>query len=198
MQYVLKNNKKGIQENPITGILKCSKSIGKPEGTDRFVILLHYLHTGLMHEDAPNDSEIKKEALLSETCREEWRQVMEYLLTILEDEEVYFRLLQIIPETELRFIVNGISEAHSQKLGEDLQHCFDLLLHSEDLIPDKHIRHKTAAMLLSECLKWRGNGPVPDLFQMTMIYLPDEEMRKSFRSLIRTDIPDVHPGLTYS
>lgn len=158
--------------------IKCKET---PEQADRFEIFLHYLQTGIIPYNASSNSESKTATLLRETCREEWRQIMEYLLTILESEAVYFRLLQLMPPAELKLIIIGISEAHSKKLGEDLMRCIDRLFNSKDMISSKYIKLKTAAMLFSECLKWKGNGPIPDLFRLAIDYLPDEKMRQSFQ-----------------
>lgn len=151
---------------------------------NQFDVLLHYLATGSMPWEAASASVYEKAHAITETCREEWPQLLDHLRNKPESIPFYFRLLQLAPEEKHGPLLKALSESMpqdasmSQEMRTTVLRCITLLLDSGCTVLSRYTRLHIVASLLSQSLNWRQEGfIVPDLFSSALYSVQPKEMQ---------------------
>jgi len=143
---------------------------------DRFETFLYYLRTGSVPWQAAHASAHEIAIALTETCREEWPQLLDYVLKNYERASFFFRLLQLISEEQFGFLMSALSDRIPQGVRPAVIQCITGLLHSAKTIFSRYTRIRIIASILSESLSWRENTKVSGLFSVAVDAVPQEEM----------------------
>ena len=139
---------------------------------NRFEILLYYLHTGSVPWQVANASAQEIAIALTETCRREWPQLLDYVLKYYERASFLFRLLQLISEEQFSSLIYALSD----RIPRGVVQCITLLFHSEKTIFNRYAKIRLAAGVLSESIRWQKNTTNPSLIPVALDAVPPEEM----------------------
>lgn len=126
-------------------------------GHNRFEILWHYLQTGRLHWTAAIGSASEQAAGLSETCRQEWPQILGLLKNSRAAAPFYFRLLQLLSADDCSLPVQILSDAIPNGSRLAFMQCLALLQDRERERFSRYTRLNLMAGMLAEC----AGGPAP-------------------------------------
>jgi hypothetical protein len=119
---------------------------------NQFVTLIHYLQTGSVPWQAADAETSTIAAKLKETCRQQRSQLVNYLYNKPETTSFYFRLLQLLPETEAFAFVNALSDRFLPEWKTAITEFIKFVLDSENSPLNQPAQWQLVASILSECL----------------------------------------------
>ena len=144
---------------------------------DWFETLLYYLQTGLVPWQAAHTSAQEITSALTDICREEWQQLLDYVLKNYERASFFFRLLQLVSEEQFGFLMSVLSDRMPQGVRPAVIQCITGLFRSAKTILSRYTRIRIIASILSESLRCLENTKVSGLFSVAVDSAPQEEMR---------------------
>ena len=156
--------------------------IGKESTTqkDWFETLLYYLRTGSVPWQAANDSGHEIAGTLTDICREEWPQLLDYAVKNYESASFFFRLLQLVSKEQFGSLMSVLSDRIPQGVRPAVIQCITGLFHSAKTILSRYTRIRIIASILSDSLRWQENTIVSDLFSVAVDAIPPEEKHVFF------------------
>jgi hypothetical protein len=119
---------------------------------DRFATLLHYLRTGLMPWQASYTSTSEIAVNLKETCHQQQSQLMDYLSSQAETTGFYFRLLQLLPETELLTLIDAVSDRFLPEWRIAITESIKFVLGTTQSFLNRNTKWELGAAILSQGL----------------------------------------------
>jgi hypothetical protein len=119
---------------------------------DRFATLLHYLQTGLMPWQASYISTSEIAVNLKETCHQQRSQLLDYLSSQWETIGFYFRLLQLLPETELLTLIDAVSDRFLPEWRIAITESLKFVLGTTESFLNRNTKWQLGATLLSQGL----------------------------------------------
>lgn len=142
---------------------------------DRFLNLLHYLHSGSVTWETAGNSTLELAADLKGTCRERWPE----LLTLLRAAPApswafFFRLLQLFPVAETGAAVRAIFGEPSFPWQDSLLEILTSLLAPEQKRFSRYTQLQLAGLFLAEALAARQSETAPDYVRNARRALPFE------------------------
>ena len=147
--------KEQLQPINLATILTTQSGVVWQEATaqqDRFATLLHYLQTGLMPWQASYTSTSEIAVNLKETCHQQRSQLMNYLSSQVETTGFYFRLLQLLPETELLMLIDAVSDRFLPEWRNAITESIKFVLGTTQSLLNRNTKWQLGATLLSQGL----------------------------------------------
>ncbi len=148
-----------------------------PTPINRFELLLYYLRRGSLPWPAAHGSASQQALAFTETCRREWRQLLDYLRSRPESAPFYFRLLQFLSPEEAVSLVEALSGAGPPGFGAALAHGLRQLLDPGKSPFRRYTRLRLAAAFLAEAVLGRAGTRPPNLGDVAVEAVPPEEQR---------------------
>lgn len=145
--------------------------------TNRFEIFLHYLRRGWLPWPLAHGSAAQQAQVLTETCRREWGQLVDYLRTRPESATFYFRLLQLIAPEEAFALVEALAGAGSPGLGAALAQVLRHLFDPGKSFFKRHTQLRLTAAFLAEAGLGTTGTASPPLEELAQQELSPEELR---------------------
>ena len=110
--------------------------VGKEPTTQkgRFETLLYYLRTGSVPWQAAHDSGHEIAGTLTDICREEWPQLLDYVGKNHEKAPFYFRLMQLVSEEQCSSLMSALSDRIPQGVRSAVIQGITGLFHSAKTI----------------------------------------------------------------
>lgn len=143
---------------------------------DRFETLLYYLQTGSVPWQSAHASAQEIVIVLTEACRKEWPQLLDYVVNNYESASFFFRLLQLVSEDQFGFLLHALSDRIPQGVRRAVIQCITGLFHSAKTILSRYTRIRIIASILSESLRLQENTIVSGFFSVAVDAIPMEEM----------------------
>lgn len=138
-------------------------------------ILLHYLKTGSLPWHAAGAASTEQTAILRDTCRDQWPQIVEHLKTVREEAPFHFRLLQLLSREQSALLIRALPDVIPPETAPSVMRCLELLLGEER----ERFSHCTSlnlmASILAESTAWRENPAPRSLLKAATAAVPPQE-----------------------
>jgi Contractile injection system tape measure protein len=129
---------------------------------DQVDLLLHYLRIGSVPWQATHVSPPELAEMLRQTCQQQWQPLMDYLRHTSESAAFYFRLLQLLPETDWLPLVKTLLNPLPSAWGSAVIQVITEVLAPAQPLFNAYQQCQLAAAFLEESLRYRETHRLPD------------------------------------
>jgi hypothetical protein len=129
---------------------------------NQFATLLHYLQTGSLPWQSMQISPSEIAIKLQETCRDERSQLVSYLSIQVRTVAVYFRLFQLLSDSEILAFVNTLSDGFLPEWRTAIMEFLKFVIDPAQSLLNRQIQCQLVATILSECLNRSIQAIEPD------------------------------------
>lgn len=152
-------------------------------GEERVDSLLHYLRTGSLPWQAAGSAATEIAAVIRETCREEWRRVLDIIKNKYESPAFYFRLFQIATGEERSSLLNELSGRMHHVFREPVEQFITALFSERKLGLSRYATNLIASHILARSLASKEGDPPPYLLSEFVDSVPLGERRGFYEFL---------------